>query len=65
MLETGLSLGKEKGGIRFRDYPPGASSPMQEIRFKHKLCASDMENRVCNSDSPAQTVKNLTAMQET
>ena len=24
-----------------------------------------MENRVCNSDSPAQPVKNLTAMQET
>lgn len=50
MLGTGLSLGKEKGGITFRSYPPGASRPTQEIRVKCKQKASDMENCVCNGD---------------
>ena len=47
MLGPDLSLGKEKGGIRFRSYPPGASSPAQKIRLKHKQQASDTENGVC------------------
>lgn len=44
MLGTGLGLGGEKGGIRFRSSLPRASSPAQEIRLKHEQQTSNMGN---------------------
>lgn len=35
MLDAGLSLRREKGGIRFSSCPPRTSSPMQEISLEN------------------------------
>lgn len=50
VLGTGLGLGREKGGSRFRSCPPRASSPTQKIRLKHKQQTSDMGNGGCGGD---------------
>lgn len=55
MLDAGLGLRREKGGIRFSSCPPETSSPMQEISLKNKQPTSDMENAVWGADCSRAT----------